>query len=253
MREPSAGRVFREHLSLVGRVGGGELGGFIAVAFLLCITAAAKVTATHSYADRVLGVQFLALVFAAYWPVVVWRDEPPRRRLHLRSLPVDPALAALLRVAAGGCWLVAALLTTNLAAAALGAAIGRGAEFLAITPLAWLAYGFGVAIVYLLASAAALVSDNPVRWIVLLMAFVYAPPLLLEVPSALHFTFRFGPSALYRGAFGFDTATRWAVTEAQLEASLAGFAVGRWLLASVVWLAATILLVVTAARRRPDV
>jgi hypothetical protein len=82
---------------------------------------------------------------------------------------------------------------------------------------------------------------------------VYAPPLLLKVPNELAFTLRVGPTALYRGPFGLDTATRWVVTEAQLDAPLTEFDTGRWLLATAVWLLASAMLVFAAARRRPDV
>jgi hypothetical protein len=254
-RFPPLGKVFAGHCDLVGRTGAADLAAFLVVTCWFFAAAAIETygSPTHTYADRALGVQFVALVFAAWWPLAVWRDEPPRRRLHFRSVPVAPITNVLLRVASGLCWLLGAAAVANLIAAVIGMLVGRGGEFVAITPVAWVGYAVGITIVYLIGSAIAVASDHRGPWIAVLVALVYAPPLLLRVPELLQTTVRLAPGGFYRGAFGLDTATRWIVTEAQLEAGLAGFDFGRWLLAAGAWLAISTLLVVVAAYRHPDV
>ena len=254
-RAPALFSVFRAHYSVVGRTCRVELAVFLLVAGWFYGAAAVETygSLTHTFADRALGVHFIALVFAAWWPLAVWRDEPPRRRLHFRSVPVASITNVLLRVASGLGWLLAVAVVANLTASAIGLLVGRASEFGAITPVAWIGYALGITIVYLLGSAIAIASEHPGRWIALLVALVYAPPLLLHVPEMLYTTIRVGPSTLYRGALGFDTATRWIVTEAQLEAGLAGFDFRRWLVAGATWLATAILLVLASARHRPDV
>ena len=254
-RSPSFTATLTAHARLVARSGWVELVVFIAVTWMLCGWAASLVrdVAAHSYIDRQLGMHFVALVFAACWPLAVWRDEPPRQRAYLWSLPMGREQATFVRVLAGLGLLLVAVAVAHGGGYLIGSAIGRAAEFRGVSPLAWLAAGLGVAVVYLLASAIAVASNVPGRWILLLAGLVYAPPLMLPLPEALSFAFRPGPAWIYQGSLGFDRATRLAVTQAQLDAGLTEFAAGQWLPASLAWLAVGLALVWLAARRRIDV
>ena len=251
---PSFASVLPAHLALVARQGWVELCAFIAATWLLCGWEASLVRGVpaHSYIDRQLGMHFLALVFAAYWPLAVWRDESPRQRGYFWSLPLPRASATSVRVLAGLVLLAIAMIAANAGGFLIGVAIGRAAEFRDVTPLVWLASGLGVAIVYLLSSAIAVASDVPGRWILGFACLVYAPPLMLPFPETLSFAIRPGPTWLYQGALGFDRATRFAVTQAQLDSRLSEFTPDQWIPASLVWLAIAMVLLWLAARRRID-
>ena len=252
-RSPLA-RVLPANLALIARSGRTEAYLFVLATWLLCGWAASLVRGVpaHSYVDRQLGMYFVTLVFAACWPLVVWRDEAPRQRAYLRSLPLPPGAGTLVRVLAGLGVLLAAVVLANAGGFVIGAAIGRAAEFGAVTPLAWLASGLGLTIVYLIASAIAVASDTPGPWTLALVALVYAPPLMLPLPEPLLFAIRPGPTWLYQGAFGFDRATRFAVTQAQLDSRLSEFTPDQWLPAALVWLGFACAFLWLASRRRVD-
>ena len=242
------------NLSLVARLGWFELGAFVVVIWLLCAWVAWLVggVRVHSYSDRQLAMHFVALVFAVYWPVAVWRDEAPAQRGYFYSLPSGRIAAVLLRVLAGLVSLIATLLVAHLGGFAIGAGIGRADELTAVSPLAWLASILGVTIVYLIASAIAVVSDVPGRWLLAFGGLVYAPPLMLPLPQLLQFAFRPGPQWFYHGPIGFDRATSAAITAAQLDNRLIEFTPSQWLPATTFWLLLSALCLWLAARRRID-
>jgi len=253
-RAPSLPSLFLAHVRLVARLGWVELCVFMVATWLLCGWAASLVRGVpaHSYIDRQLGMHFMALVFAAYWPLAVWRDEAPRQRSYFWSLPLRRDHGTLVRVLAGLGVLLIATVVANAGGFLIGAAIGRAAEFRNVSPLAWLASGLGVTIVYLFASTIAVASDVPGRWILALACLVYAPPLMLPLPETLTFAIRPGPTWLYQGALGFDRATRFAVTQAQLDSRLSEFTPDQWLPASLVWLVVGAVFLWLAAQRRID-
>jgi hypothetical protein len=104
---------------------------------------------------------FVVLVAAGLWATAIWHDEGPRRRAYRWSLPVERGRHDLLRVAAGGAWLLAALLAVLLIAA-LVALIVRPPS---IDAWVWLNFVTGPVTVYLLGSIAGVRLDAPGRWV----------------------------------------------------------------------------------------
>ncbi|HZL86096.1 MAG TPA: hypothetical protein VFD07_12050 [Candidatus Krumholzibacteria bacterium] len=241
-------------LTLIAALGWQELAAYVAFFSAACALMASSVhgNPVHSYADRQIGMHFLTLLFAAGWPLVVWREQSPRQRAELESLPVGRGRAIGLRVGAGLFLLLGGWIVANCVAFVIAATIGRAGEFTAVSGFAWLACAIGAAIVYLIGSAIAVASESPGRWVLALLFLVYAPPLMMRLPESLTFALRPGPRWIYDGALGFERATRLAVTEAQLDTRLAEFTPGHWLPAGLFWLAIAAALVGLASRRRVD-
>jgi hypothetical protein len=241
-------------LTMIVALGWQELAAYVAVFAAACVLVAARVhgNPVHSYADRQLGMHFLTLLFAACWPLVVWRDQSPRQRADFEILPVDRSRAIGLRVGAGLLLLLVAWAAANCVAFVIGVVIGRAGEFAAVSGFAWLACALGTSIIYLLGSAITVALETPGRWALALLALVYAPPLMVTLPEGFVFALRPGPRWIYDGVLGFERATRFAVTEAQLDTRLAEVTPGHWLPAGLFWLAVAAVLVGLASRRRVD-
>jgi hypothetical protein len=253
-RPASLGAAAASQLRQVLALGWPELGAGVVLFLAACAFVATRVhgNPVHSYADRQLALHFLTLPFAASWPLVVWRDHAPRQRGDLASLPASLTQVTALRVGAGLVLFLAAWAAANFGGFLIGAAFGRGGEFAAVSGFAWLACLLGAAIVYLLGSAIAVASDAPGRWVLVLLALVYAPPLMLTLPETLRFAVRPGPRWIYDNALGLERAIRFAVNEAQLDTRLLEFTPRRWLPAALFWLGLAASLVGLASRRRPD-
>ena len=254
-RRPTALRIApASQLRLIVALGWQELAAYLVLFTAACAYVAAQVhgNPVHSFADRQLGLHFLTLLFAACWPLVVWRDQSLRQRADFEALPVGRYQAIALRVGAGNVVLLAAWVAANSVAFLIGVVIGRVGEFASVSGFAWLACALGASIVYLLGSAIAVACDTPGRWILGLLAVVYAPPLMMTLPESLTFALRPGPRWIYDGVLGFDRATRYAVTEAQLDTRLAEFTLGHWLPAALFWFGVAVALVALASRRRLD-
>ncbi len=113
-----------------------------------------------------LMAAFLAMIlFAAFWPLSVWGDEPPRGRGYHRSLPVDRQLLDLVRVAAGAAGLTAAAAAAYGAALLAAALAGHTGSIGALPAAAWACLLLGPLVPYSLSSIAAVRSDRPAAWI----------------------------------------------------------------------------------------
>lgn len=126
-----------------------------------------------------LLVIYQALLFIGlFWPLSVWRDEPPDERDAFRSLPVAAPGHELARVAAGALWLIAlsvalpALVTLGLLATE------RGGSLHVFSVRSWIHCVTGPLTLYLLSSCAALLARRPLRAILLTFAALFVPFIL---------------------------------------------------------------------------
>jgi len=160
-RRPRVLRVLRSQLALVGLGRRREL---LAVSVFMGVVVAWMLTAARAPGPDVRSALGTAVVLGYLWPVSVWEGEPPSRRLYHRLLPVGERLHNLLRIGAGGTWIVASL--------AAGTLIGMGAAGLlghasaGFAPAAALEAVGGVLVMYGLGSVAAVATEHPGRWIV---------------------------------------------------------------------------------------
>lgn len=160
-RRPRLLRILRSQLALVGRGRRREL---LTVSVFMAVVVAWMLAAAGPPGPDVRSALEIAVVLGYLWPVSVWQEEPPSRRLYHRLLPVGERLHNLLRVGAGGTWIVASL--------AAGTLIGMGAAGLlghppsGFPPAAALEAAGGVLVMYGLGSVAAVVTEHPGRWIV---------------------------------------------------------------------------------------
>ncbi|HVG43971.1 MAG TPA: hypothetical protein VM890_04550 [Longimicrobium sp.] len=207
--------------------------------------AATSTSPAHSLADRVVGETLVFFCLALYWAAALWRDERPGRRLYLASLPVEPRRLQLARVGAGWILLVLAFALVQGTGVLVGAALGRAAEFRAVSPLAWVAALLALSMVYLFGSAAALLSRRPGRWLTAAVA-------LLLLPQAWHVVHDTAPGAPYGGQWWPTGAAIRPIAEATLDTTLSGFGPGAWAPGLLAWLAVSLALVFWAAGRAPD-
>lgn len=108
----------------------------------------------------------LPLLLAVLWPVSVWKDEGWSTRTYHRALPVEPVRHDLLRVAAGGAWLLVLLGAMLAADVVFTAATTEGRWLLTIPAWQWIALAVVPLVFYLLASGPVVLSDHPRRWAV---------------------------------------------------------------------------------------
>ena len=118
-----------------------------------------------TFAGLMLGSPFhlFAILAAFAWALTLWSDEGPGDRAYHWSLPVGRPGHDLIRVAAGGAWMLAVGATGVLAWSLGGTLLSR----MTITPGApgeLLVAASGVCLGYLLGSVPALLCDRPLRW-----------------------------------------------------------------------------------------
>lgn len=138
--------------------------GFLALALLAgyVIASLGIVSFELAGAPSVFRGYPLLLVVGAGWAITVWHDTGSPKRDYFWALPVGRSTHALLRTVAGALWLVAGV--------GLLAALGTVADLLTThhlstaSILAWLNLFSGPLTLYLLVSAAAIVSAYPGRW-----------------------------------------------------------------------------------------
>jgi hypothetical protein len=205
---------------------------------------------TSSYVDRALESYAAALVAGAYWPLALWRREPPSRRGYLAGLPVRPESAAVVRTAVGLLLLEATVVAGLLAAAAVALLSGRGAELAQTSPAVPVAYLGGVAVVYLLASVPTLLSEWPARWIAASLAAG------VTLVFARDWTWVYGPptaatSVPFGGPLGVGRALLLAMSETTIDPGLAEVRAVEWAPALGVWLALATIAALIAALWMP--
>ena len=161
--------VLREQIQFVARIPRREVLVILAVGWLTslvgCVNIDFNVDDVEVTAPSILHrLYFVVLVAAGLWAAAVWHDEGPRRRGYRSSLPVERGRHELLRVAAGGFWLLTVLSIVTVVAVLGGAVSGQQA------PDAWMWVSFvsGPVTVYLLASIVAVRLDAPGRWVAVL-------------------------------------------------------------------------------------
>lgn len=160
-RCPRLLRVLWSQLALVGLGRRREL---LAVSVFMAVVVAWMLTASPGPWPDVRSALGIAVTLGYLWPVSVWEGEPPSRRLYHRLLPVGERRHNLLRVGAGGTWIVASLTAGTLIGVGAAGLLGHPSAGLA--PVAALEAIGGVLVMYGLGSVAAVATEHPGRWIV---------------------------------------------------------------------------------------
>lgn len=112
----------------------------------------------------VILVALAVALWAFLWPLALWSQEAPRSRGYHRSLPVAHREHALLRVAAGGLWLVLFAAGFIVLAVVVSSLAGSAAVLRSWSPWVWPSIVLGPLAGYLLMSALAVRSDHPQGW-----------------------------------------------------------------------------------------
>lgn len=105
------------------------------------------------------------VVIGALWPAIVWHGEGPSRRLYHWSLPVPRHQHDILRVVAGGVWLLLGLVSVELFQIAAALVNGYGDRLAGVSLGSWINYLTGPLTMYLVVSALAVATDHPLRWL----------------------------------------------------------------------------------------
>jgi hypothetical protein len=234
---------------------------------MMLLPANASARFTASRVPLLDTIRFLILA-GLLWPLLVWRGESHGKREYFWSLPVNHASHELLRVAAGGIVLVAAVAACALAGVLLGALHGGTLVFLPdgshlhYQPgaLFWLGFMTSPLIPYVLGSMLPLALRRPLEW---LIAIVGSWILLAGAAAT------FGQDGLFAvltlpvdHTLGLQTALGGGAWTEYLEflqsngaqrldmSAFERFTVARWALASSAWLALGVLGLLAATRRR---
>lgn len=177
MSEPTATRhavpdgvaVLRSHLGLMRR------SHLLAFAALVSVMALGAGGLAHFWPGREVGQLTVARLFATmhgllqvvalFWAAMVtWRGEGPGERFLHWTQPVGRAYNQLARTAAGGVWLLLAVVVGGTLAWAVGAVLQGGMALGAVrVPAASVG---SLVLLYLAGSVPALLSDRPAWWIV---------------------------------------------------------------------------------------
>ena len=129
-----------------------------------------------------LGSAFhpLLVLIALSWALSAWRDDPPKDRQYFWLHPVPRDALTIARTLAGLLWLLLVVLVV------LGAVFvaSRGMvppEMASQAGRMWLFAFASIALTYIAASIAAVLSDRPLIWIILLIAIVVIAGVVAEV------------------------------------------------------------------------
>ncbi len=184
------------------------------------------------------------LLVGLFWPLSVWRGEPPGERDAFRSLPVAEPGHEPARVAAGALWLAAVSVTLP-ALVILGLlATDRGGSLHALGTLSWIHFVTGPLTFYLLASVAALLAQRPRRAILLAIAALFVPFLLFA-----KFEVQWGYQlfdAVIGGAMSYSVAVGGPVVDILIGDQARAETLRAW--ATIVWLVLGLGGLVAAAR-----
>ncbi len=194
----------------------------------------------------------IAAIIAALFAIAMWRDEDPDRRSYHWMMPVEPHVHTLTKVFAGWMWLLAATTLSLGWIALLGVASSM------ITGLSqpdeisswsfWIVPITSATIAYVLVSAAAVGTRQPVMWVIGVILAYSGSLLALDVLGYrdTHHVVR----TAYIGLYGFTAAVAGDVERLDTEHLRMVSSVSRWLGAFVLWGGlGAILLVATAYRR----
>lgn len=162
--EPAADEVLREQFASVGlalRREGYVVAGMMAVFTTIVLLTQAQSGAAEIPLDPKMG--FAAAMMALLLPMAVWKGEGPEQRGYHHSMPVDHAQHAMMRTGAGLAWAMAGVV-------AFFGWIGlltviTGGDVQTAEPWQWAAPFAGASVLYLLGSAATLVTSHPWRWL----------------------------------------------------------------------------------------
>jgi hypothetical protein len=248
----------------------------------VCILSAVTALRYREGLDALPELMLGALPVALLLPWIVWKGDPPFGRALLWTLPVRRQQAAIAKIAAGGLWLMLAVLATLLAliatALVTGGSIGvdemrlvgpfsQGFEGASpvrwATPLWMWAVPFGAVLtVYLASSAALLGLRNPVRWLAgtgVAAALLIVLAVNLGPHSAVQEASDRFIQTVISGHFGLDFAVTGGVAALSEDVDVPGPGsrelwralpdIGRWAAALVVWLGAALLALALALRR----
>ena len=120
-----------------------------------------------------LGSAFhpLLVLIALSWALSAWRDDPPKDRQYFWLHPVQRDMHTIARALAGLIWLM--LVVTIVLVTVFVASRGMvPAEMAAAAGRMWLFACASIALTYVAASIAAILSDRPLIWILLVVALV---------------------------------------------------------------------------------
>ncbi len=206
---------------------------------------------------RLLSFWGWLLLAGPVWAFAVFHNEGPSHRLYHWSQPVPRHVHTLVRVAAGIGWLWAVVAVLLAVALLLGTLDGNAWQLGALPVEAWLNLFTAPLIGYLAISVLTVASDRPIVWmfgILFLVPFAVAmlarsldmEP-LAEILARPMIDPTWGVVAALVGAM--EPAVR-EVTAA--GPSAAGFDVGGWRVATVVWILAFGTLTTLMASRHPD-
>ena len=120
-----------------------------------------------------LGSAFhpLLVLIAVSWALSAWRDDPPKDRQYFWLHPVQRDAHTIARTLAGLLWLM--LVVSVVLVAVFVASAGKvPPEMAADAGRMWLFSFASVALTYVAASIAAVLSDRPLIWILLVIALV---------------------------------------------------------------------------------
>ncbi|HEX6588684.1 MAG TPA: hypothetical protein VF039_06650 [Longimicrobiales bacterium] len=120
-----------------------------------------------------LGSAFhpLLVLIALSWALSAWRDDPPKDRQYFWLHPVQRDMHAIARTLAGLLWLLLVVLVV-LATVFVASRGMVPADMAADAGRMWLFAFASIALTYVAASIAAVLSDRPLIWILLIIAIV---------------------------------------------------------------------------------
>jgi hypothetical protein len=235
--------------------------------------------------------QMLPGIVGLLLPIVVWRGEEPFGASFLWTLPVDRWRHALAKVFAGWVWLmggVALFVLWSLGLTLLSGGSILAEETLRVLrsfsvpasgtvdaaavgsirwtqqPLLWLAPFTSATATYLLASAVALATRHPLRWIIGSVMGFYIISSVGEAANAVWLGSFLEPllESVFEGPYGLDALLTARTTFLNIEATLSTGDrvavwralpdVGRWATATLLWTGAGLVALCAAAARHRE-
>jgi hypothetical protein len=191
------------------------------------------------------------LIASVAWAPLVWRGQGPTQRQYHRTLPVHHLLHDLLKVAAGGIWLMAALAVV-LMPILVAAALREPAFLTGPAPLVWLNFFTGPLLVYLFVSCVPLLTHRPLEWMLGISAGIVG---LLSLAAEYRFeAIQAIVSGLFTGGLSLGRALMGGYLSQPWEAhlglgpALVEPANAAWLIVTALWLMLALAAVCAASR-----
>ena len=147
--------------------------------------------------------QILVLI-ALSWALSAWRDDPPKDRQYFWLHPVERTSHTIARTLAGFIWLM--LVLAIVIGVVLGIAVALQGDSAELgTPRFWAYVAGGVALAYIAASIAPILSDRPGIWMLFIVALVIIVGAIAEMRDIVWL--RNGIEQVFRGGpFSFGSA-----------------------------------------------